>query len=178
LGLRLVLSHECPAGRAAFLQDEHGVDVDVDVFERRWASEMTPEYSQGYGPLILLSTLTLDTLRQAVAVVASSRLLGFLHEIRNAFSQAGKEDSVFAIRHSTVSPQDAASVAQHIQTLRRGGFWCDALTAVRIAPDELRADPLVRVQAGKLLGLPRSLHCVSGHEEIPLGGHHPSDRAQ
>jgi hypothetical protein len=60
---------------------------------------------------------------------------------------AGRErlDEAFA-----VSPRDAASLAKHIQVLRRGGFWRDALTAVQAAPGELRTDPLVRVEAGSL----------------------------
>jgi hypothetical protein len=60
---------------------------------------MTAEYPQGDEPLIPMPALTLDALRQAVAVVAPSRLPEFFQEIQDAFSQAGDEDSVFPIRH-------------------------------------------------------------------------------
>lgn len=46
-----------------------------------------------------MPALTLDALRQAVAVVAPPRLPLFFQEIQDAFSQAGDENSVFSIRH-------------------------------------------------------------------------------
>ena len=60
---------------------------------------MTAEHAQGDEPLIAMPALTLDALRQAVAAVAPSRLPEFFQEIQEAFSQAGDEDSVTAIRH-------------------------------------------------------------------------------
>lgn len=49
---------------------------------------MTAEHAQGEEPLIPMPALTLDALRQAVAVVAPSRLPEFFQEIQDAFSQA------------------------------------------------------------------------------------------
>jgi hypothetical protein len=43
--------------------------------------------------------LSLPALRQAVTAVAPSRLPEFFQEIQDAFTQAGKENSVFPIRH-------------------------------------------------------------------------------
>ena len=60
---------------------------------------MTAEYSQGDEPLISMPTLSLPSLRQAVAAVAPSRLPEFFQEIQDAFTQVGDEDSVFPIRH-------------------------------------------------------------------------------
>jgi|SRR5690242_4320376 len=60
---------------------------------------MTAEYPQGDEPLIPMPALSLPALRQAVAVVAPSRLPEFFQQIQDAFTQAGDEDSVFPIRH-------------------------------------------------------------------------------
>jgi hypothetical protein len=46
------------------------------------------------------------------------------------------------------SPRDSASVPRQIRTLRGGGFWRETLAAVRAVPDALRADPLIRAEAG------------------------------
>src|SRR5689334_16134121 len=66
--------------------------------ERSWAG-MTAGYPQGDEPLVPMPALSLPALRQAVAVVAPSRLPEFFQEIQDAFTQAGDEDSVFPIRH-------------------------------------------------------------------------------
>ena len=60
---------------------------------------MTAEHPQGDEPLIPMAALSLPALRQAVAVVAPSRLPEFFQEIQDAFTQAGDEDSAFPIRH-------------------------------------------------------------------------------
>ena len=60
---------------------------------------MSSEYPQGDEPLIPMPALSLPALREAVATVAPSRLPEFFHEIQDAFTQAGEEDSVFPIRH-------------------------------------------------------------------------------
>ena len=60
---------------------------------------MTAEYPHGDEPLIPMPALSLPALRQAVAMVAPSRLPEFFQEIQDAFTQAGDEDSVFPIRH-------------------------------------------------------------------------------
>ena len=60
---------------------------------------MTAEYPQGDEPLIPMPPLSLPALRQAVAMVAPSRLPDFLQEIQDTFAQAGDEDSAFPIRH-------------------------------------------------------------------------------
>ena len=60
---------------------------------------MTAQYPQGDEPLIPMPALSLPALRQAVAAVAPSRLPEFFHEIQDAFTQAGDEDSIFPIRH-------------------------------------------------------------------------------
>ncbi len=60
---------------------------------------MTAEHRQCDEPLTAMPALTLEALRQAVAEVVPSRLPEFFQDIQDAFSQAGEEDSVLAIRH-------------------------------------------------------------------------------
>jgi len=86
---------------------------------------MTAGYSQGDEPLIPMPALRLDALRQAVAVVAPSRLPEFFQEIQEAFSQAGDEDSLFPIRHfyqrwgATVAIERRPSVAARLHAAER-----------------------------------------------------------
>ena len=86
---------------------------------------MTAEHAQGDEPLIAMPALTLDALRQAVAAVVPSRLREFFQEIQDAFSQAGEEDSVLAIRHfyqrwgATVAIERRPSVAARLHAAER-----------------------------------------------------------
>jgi hypothetical protein len=86
---------------------------------------MTVGYSHSDEPLIPMPALTLDALRQAVALVAPSRLPEFFQEIQDAFSQAGEEDSVFPIRHfyqrwgATVAIERRPSVASRLHAAER-----------------------------------------------------------
>jgi hypothetical protein len=72
-----------------------------------------------------MPALTLDALRQAVAVVAPSRLPEFFQEIQDAFGQAGEEDSVFPIRHfyqrwgATVAIERRPSIAARLHAAER-----------------------------------------------------------
>ncbi len=81
---------------------------------------MTAERVQGDEPLIATPALTLDALRQAVAVLVPSRLPEFFQEIQDAFTQAGQEDSVFPIRHfyqrwgATIAIERRPSVATRL----------------------------------------------------------------
>ncbi|ANP49548.1 hypothetical protein J2Z21_009788 [Streptomyces griseochromogenes] len=59
---------------------------------------MTTPHTDGDGPLIPPSELTLSALRQAVATVAPSRLPEFFEDLQKAFIRAGDEDSVVPIR--------------------------------------------------------------------------------
>ena len=86
---------------------------------------MTAEHMHGDEPLIAMPALTLDALRQAVAEIAPSRLPEFFQEIQDAFSQAGDEDSVTAIRHfyqrwgATVAIERRPSVAGRLHAAER-----------------------------------------------------------
>ena len=87
---------------------------------------MTAEHVQGDEPLIAMPALTLDALRQAVAAVAPSRLPEFFQENQDAFSQAGDENSVLAIRHfyqrwgATIAIKRRPSVATRLHAAERG----------------------------------------------------------
>ena len=86
---------------------------------------MTPEYPQDDEPLIPMPALSLPALRQAVAAVAPSRLPEFFLEIQDAFTQAGDEDSVFAIHHfhqrwgATIAIERRPSVAARLHDTGR-----------------------------------------------------------
>jgi hypothetical protein len=86
---------------------------------------MTAEHGHDDEPLIPMPALTLDALREAVAAVAPSRLPDFFHEVQEAFSQAGDEDSVFPIRHfykrwgATVAIERRPSVAARLHAAER-----------------------------------------------------------
>ena len=83
---------------------------------------MTAEYPQGDEPLIPMPPLSLPALRQAVAMVAPSRLPDFLQEIQDTFAQAGDEDSAFPIRHfyqrwgAAIAIERRPSVAARLHT--------------------------------------------------------------
>jgi hypothetical protein len=109
---------------------------------------MTAEYPHGDEPLVSMPALTLDALRQAVAVVAPSRLPEFFQEIQDAFGQAGEEDSVFPIRHfyqrwgATVAIERRPSVAVRLHAAERALADPDAEVrdqAVREAADIVQA---------------------------------------
>jgi hypothetical protein len=109
---------------------------------------MTAEYPQGDDPLIPMPALTLDALRQAVAIVAPSRLPEFFQEIQDAFSQAGNEDSVFPIRHfyqrwgATVAIERRPAVAARLHAAERALADPDAQVrdqAVREAAEIVQA---------------------------------------
>ena len=86
---------------------------------------MTAEHRHGEEPLIAKPALTLDALRQAVAAVVPSRLPEFFQDIQDAFSQAGDEGSVLAIRHfyqrwgATIAIERRPSVAARLHAAER-----------------------------------------------------------
>ena len=109
---------------------------------------MTAEYPQTDEPLVPMPALTLDALRQAVAVVAPSRLPEFFQEIQDAFGKAGEEDSVFPIRHfyqrwgATVAIERRPSIAARLHAAERALADPDAEVrdrAVREAADIVQA---------------------------------------
>jgi hypothetical protein len=109
---------------------------------------MTAEYPQTDEPLVPMPALTLDALRQAVAVVAPSRLPEFFQEIQDAFGKAGEEDSVFPIRHfyqrwgATVAIERRPSIAARLHASERALADPDAEVrdrAVREAADIVQA---------------------------------------
>jgi hypothetical protein len=109
---------------------------------------MTAEHTPDDEPLIPLPALTLDALRQAVAVIAPSRLPEFFQEIQEAFSQAGEEDNVFPIRHfyqrwgGTVAMERRPSVAARLHAAERALGERDAgirERAIREAAEIVRA---------------------------------------
>ncbi|MFC7217076.1 hypothetical protein ACFQLX_02645 [Streptomyces polyrhachis] len=59
---------------------------------------MSVPHAESVGPLVPKPDLTLPALRQAVAVVAPSRLPGFFEDMQRAFVRAGDEGSVVPIR--------------------------------------------------------------------------------
>jgi hypothetical protein len=67
-----------------------------------------------------MPALTLDALRQAVAIVAPPRLPLFFQEIQDAFSQAGAEDTadVFCDRKDSIVLARRASAVSHGQNLQ------------------------------------------------------------
>jgi hypothetical protein len=93
---------------------------------------MSAEHVHGDEPLIAMPALTLDALRQAVAVLVPSRLPEFFQEIQDAFSQAGDEDSVFPIRHfyqrwaATIAIERRPSVATRLHAAERALADSDA----------------------------------------------------
>jgi hypothetical protein len=99
-------------------------------------------------PLVPMPALTLNALRQAVAVVAPSRLPEFFQEIQDAFGQADEEDSVFPIRHfyqrwgATVAIKRHPSIAARLHAAERALAAPDAEVrdhAVREAADIVQA---------------------------------------
>jgi hypothetical protein len=86
---------------------------------------MTARYSRSDHPLIPIPALKLDSLRQAVAIVAPSQLPEFFQEIQDAFSQAGEEDSAFPIRHfyqrwcATIAIERRPAVAARLHAAER-----------------------------------------------------------
>jgi hypothetical protein len=109
---------------------------------------MTAEYHQGDEPLIPMPSLTLDALRQAVAVVAPSRLPEFFQDIQDSFRQAGDEDSVFPIRHfyqrwgATVAIERRPALAARLHAAERALADTDAEVrdrAVREAAEIVQA---------------------------------------
>ena len=86
---------------------------------------MTAEHIQDDEPLIAMPALTLDALRQAVAVLVPSRLPEFFQDIQDAFTQAGDEDSVFPIRHfyqrwgATIAIERRPSAAARLRSAER-----------------------------------------------------------
>jgi hypothetical protein len=109
---------------------------------------MTAEHTPDDEPLIPLPALTLDALRQAVAVIAPSRLPEFFQEILEAFSRAGEDDNVFPIRHfyqrwdAAVAMERRPSVAARLHAAERALAERDAGTrerAIREAAEIVRA---------------------------------------
>src|SRR3984885_8365189 len=122
---------------------------------------MTAEYPQGDEPLIPMPALALPALRQAVAVVAPSRLPEFFQEIQDAFTQAGDEDSVFPIRHfyqrwgAAIAIERRPSVAARLHAAERA----------RPAPA-----PAVRDQAVR-----EAAEIVQAAYRERTRGHHPGE---
>jgi hypothetical protein len=109
---------------------------------------MTVPHGDHDEPLIPLPELTLAELRRAVSIVAPSLLPRFFEEMQQAFTRAGKEDSVTPIRMFyrswgvTVAIERKPSVAQrrHAAELAIGDPDAEIRAqAIREAGDIVRA---------------------------------------
>jgi hypothetical protein len=109
----------------------------------RQEGRVTAQPTEHEGPLVPMPALTLPALRQALSVVAPSRLPEFFEEMQQAFVRAGEENSVVPIRIFYRKWGVAAAIERHPETARR-------LHAAERAMDS--DDPLVRAEAIRTAG--------------------------
>jgi hypothetical protein len=105
---------------------------------RQEASRVTASHTEHDGPIIPMPPLTLPALRQALAIVAPSRLPEMFEDMQKAFVRAGEENSIVPIRMFYRQWGVVVAIERRPETARR-------LHAAERAMDS--EDPLVRAQA-------------------------------